>query len=100
MDQEDLATLSREQQEVYMAYQRKFESEDWKETVEWAKGQAAMHAARQLAAASWDSFQVAKGQRLSYMDIINLESAIENEFLTVVAEARAKLLAEVEEENA
>jgi hypothetical protein len=99
MDQDDLALLSADAQQEYMAYQRKFESEDWKETVEWAKSQAAVHAARQLAAQSWEQFMIAKGQRLSYMDIINLEDAIENEALSAVDEARERSIAAVEAEN-
>lgn len=99
MEQDDLKYLSDTAQEVYMAYQRKFESEDWQQTVEWAKERAATCAARQLAAQSWESVQFAKGARSSFEEIINLETEIENQFLTAVAEAKAKQIAEDEQEN-
>lgn len=99
MEQDDLTYLSDQAQEAYMAFQRKFESDDWKATVEWAQQQAAQAASRQLASQSWDHFLVAKGQRLSYMELINLESSVENEFLSAVADARAKSIAEDEGEH-
>lgn len=99
MEQEDLVVLDYQAQELYMAYQRKFESEDWKQTVEWAKERAATNAVRQLAAKSWDDVNQAKGARNAFEEIIDLESATENHFLNLVAEARASALAVDEGEH-
>lgn len=99
MEQDELKYLSDQAQEVYMAYQRKFESDDWQQTVEWAKERAASCAARQLAARSWEEVQFAKGARSSFEELINLEAEIENQFKTLAAEAAAKLIAEDEQEH-
>lgn len=99
MEQEDLVYLSDQAQEAYMAFQRRFESEDWKALVDWAMEQSASAAARQLAAQSWDHALVAKGNRQAFTEIVDLESTIENQFITLVAEAKEMKIAEAEEDN-
>lgn len=99
MEQDDLAVLSDQQQETYNAYRRIFESDAWYSLMEYVKQQSAFSAARQLAAQSWEHFLIAKGERLSYTEIANLETAIENENLTLVAELRAQRLAADEGEH-
>lgn len=99
MDQEDLVYLDDGAQEAYNAFQRRFESEDWKALTEWAEEQAARAATDQLAATSWDQVLIAKGKRMSYMDIIGLETSIENQFLNLVAEAKEMRIAADEAEN-
>lgn len=99
MDQDDLKYLDDGAQEAYNAFQRRFESDDWKTLIEWAEEQAAVAASGQLAATSWDQVLVAKGKRLAYMDIIQLETTIENQFLNLVAEAKEMRIAEDEGAN-
>lgn len=96
MEQEDLVYLDDSAQEAYMAFQRRFESDDWKSLIEWAQEQAAQAASRQLAASTWDQVLVARGNRQSYMEIINLETTIENQFKNLVDEARELKIAEAE----
>lgn len=97
MDQDDLRYLDDGAQEAYNAFQRRFESDDWKTLIEWAEEQAAVAASSQLAASSWDQVLVAKGKRLAYTDIVNLETTIENQFLNLVAEAKESQIAAAEE---
>jgi len=96
MEQEDLRYLDDGAQEAYMAFQRRFESDDWKSLIEWAESQAAQAASRQLAAQSWDQFLTARGTRTAYQEIINLETTIENQFKNLVDEARELQIAEAE----
>ena len=99
MTQDDLQYLSPQAQEAYMAFVRRFESEDWKSLVEWAEEQAASAGARQLASQSWDQFLVSKGTRQAFQEIVNLETTIENQFTALVQEARVKEIAVAEEEH-
>lgn len=99
MDQEDLKYLSDQAQQDYMEYVRLFESDTWKSLIDWVKNKVTMAAARQLAAQSWDQAVQAKGARLALEEIINLELEIENEAKASVEDARAKEIAEVEQEH-
>lgn len=98
MEQDDLRYLDDGAQEAYNAFQRRFESEDWKTLIEWADEQASAAAASQLAATSWDQVLISRGKRLAYIDIINLETSIENQFLNLVAEAKEMSIAKDEED--
>lgn len=98
LDQEDMQYLSDQAQEVYNAYQRRFESEDWKALVEWSDEQAGKAAGRQLTASKWDDILLLRGEMRAYHQISSLEATTENEFLAMVQEAKAKLIAEAEED--
>lgn len=99
MEQEDLVYLSDDAQEAYMAFQRKFESDDWNQTVEWAKTQIEMVKDRELSAKSWDQIMFARGSRFSYEEIVNLEASVENQFIELVRSAQARAIAEDEQEH-
>lgn len=98
MEQDDLIYLSNDAQEAYMAFQRKFESDDWIQTVEWAKTQIEMVKSRELSAKSWEHVLFNRGARSSYEEIVNLEASVENQFLELVERAKAAKIAEDEGE--
>ncbi len=99
MEQEELIYLSNDAQEAYMAFQRKFESEDWIQTVEWAKTQIDLVKDRELSAKSWDQVMFNRGARYSYEEIVNLEASVENQFKELVRAAQATAIAEDEQEH-
>lgn len=99
LEQDDMMILSDEAQEAYNAFQRRFESDDWKALVEWAKDNAAECMARQLVASKWDDVLLCRGEARAYSNIVDLETSTENQFLALVQEARAKEIAEVEGDN-
>lgn len=99
MEQEELVYLDAGAQEAYMAFQRKFESDDWIQTVAWAKTQIESVKERELSAKSWDQVIFNRGARSSYEDIVNLEASVENQFKELVHEAQAKQIAEEEQEH-
>ena len=99
LTQEELIFLDDGAKQIYNAYRRKFESEDWQQTVAWAEAQVKAVEGRELQAKSWDQIQYCRGQRASYQEIINLEAGIENQFIELVRAAQAKALAEDEAEN-
>lgn len=99
MDQDDLVYLSDQAQEQYNAFRRRFESDDWKSMVDWAEERATSAAARQLAASTWDQALLQKGMRQAFQEIVNLEQAIEHEFESAVAEAKAQQIAQDEAEH-
>lgn len=99
MEQEDLVYLSDQAQEAYMAFQRRFESDDWKSLIDWAKEQSTATSIRQLSAQKWDDVLIARGMRMAWNEIIDLEVTVENQFLTLVAEAKEQRIVEDEEEH-
>lgn len=96
LDQEDMQFLSDDAQEAYNAFQRRFESEDWKALVEWAQDNANQCMARQLVATKWDDILLCRGEARAYSNIVDLETSTENQFLALVHEAQSKAIAEVE----
>jgi len=99
LSQEDIIFLDDGAKQIYNAYRRKFESEDWQQTVAWAEAQVKAVEGRELQAKSWDQVQFCRGQRASYMEIVNLEAGIENQFIELVRAAQAKQIADDEGEN-
>lgn len=99
MEQEDLAILSGEAQEIYMAQMRLFESDAWKALVEWAGEEHMKSVSRELVASKWDDVVMARGERRAYHQIMNLEKATETEYLNLVAQAKDMKLAEDEAEH-
>lgn len=98
MDQDDLKYLDDNAQQLYMAYQRRFESDDWKELIAWAENEATKCSVRQLMAVNWEAVLTCRGERKAYDGIIGLEVATENEFKAMVEDAKSLLIAEVESE--
>lgn len=98
LNSEDMALLDGETQQIYMAYVRRFESDDWKELVKWAEEQAGACATRQLLASKWDDVLISRGEMRAFNQISNLEASTENQFTALVEEARAKLIVKGEEE--
>lgn len=99
MNQEDLIYLDNAAQTAYMAFTRRFESEDWKTMVEWAEERASAAGLRQLNATTWDQANIARGSRQAFQEIVNLENDVENQFITLVAQAKEAQIAEDETEH-
>lgn len=99
MEQEELVYLNGDAQEAYMAFQRKFESDDWIQTVEWAKSQIESVLDRERSAKSWDQVLFNRGARSSYEEIVNLEASVENQFKELVRAAQESRIAELEQEH-
>jgi hypothetical protein len=99
MNEGDLVYLDDGAQEAYMAFQRRFETADWKAMVEWAEERATAAGVRQLAAATWDQTLLAKGARQAFLEIVNLETDVENQFISLVAEARELSISAAEGAN-
>lgn len=99
MDQDNLRYLDAEAQQLYMAYMRRFESDDWKELVEWAQEEHTKAVARELVASKWEDVILCRGERRAYQNIIHLEDSIVNQFNSLVDQARAMELANIESEH-
>lgn len=98
MEQDELAVLSHQAQEMYNAYQRRFESDDWKSTVEWATEQVSKAAASIINASKWDDVVFARGSMTAYQSFVNLEADIENQFKSLAEEAKGQEMLEAEEQ--
>lgn len=98
MEQEDLAVLSPQAQELYNDYRRRFESDDWKATVEWAAENVSKSVASIVSSTRWDDVVFAKGAMSAYQSIVNLEAETENSFLSLAEEAKGKQILEDEEQ--
>lgn len=99
LDQEELQFLDDGAKEAYNAYRRKFESEDWQQTVSWAEEQIEAVQQRELQAKSWDQIQFQRGTRYAYQEIVNLEGSVENQFRELVRTAQSRRIAEDEGDN-
>lgn len=99
MQQDDLRYLDSEAQQLYMAYQRRFESDDWKELIEWSVEEHTKCVARELVASKWEDVVMCRGERRAYQNIINLETSVTNQFNSLVDRAKELEIAAVEGDN-
>jgi hypothetical protein len=80
MEQELIAHLNDAQKDRLAKLDAVFSLPGWKLVLEWAAANAAQHEARQLNAQTWDQYNVAKGARLAYLTVTELEEITMNEF--------------------
>jgi hypothetical protein len=99
LQQDDLAMLSPEAQQIYMAQTQIFESDAWKALVEWAQEEHTKSVSRELVASKWDDVVIARGERRAYNRIATLETATENEYQNLVDRAKEMKLMEDETEH-
>jgi len=85
MELNQLQALSDAQKARYMAMGRLFEHPSYKFLMEWAKSSVEEAEKRELNAPTWDLVLVNRGARLAFLDVLNLETQVENEF-TALAE--------------
>lgn len=97
MDLNDLKYLSDGSKEVYNALTRMFESEHWKAVVHWADTNAKEQVERIVNAQTWDVNRLATGERAAFLKIVHLEATTENEFLSLVDQAREQETLKVED---
>lgn len=86
MDLEQLKHLLPEQQELYMNMERLFESPGWATVKGWAKANASDQEARQLHATTWDHTNIARGARLAFRMMEELQETMEAEFAGLAAQ--------------
>jgi len=98
-DIEVLQYLTAEQKDKYMSLQRLFQSPGWDIVVAWARANAEEAQRRQLAAASWDQANVARGATLAFRMIQDLETGTDNEFAALAAQAKERITLGDEEEH-
>jgi len=98
MEQDSLALLATEEQEMYMAYQRRFSHADWEALMEWCREQAINCSARELMSGKWEDILLCRGEKRAYEALIGLEAQVEIEYQAKVDEVLAKNQMEAEEE--
>jgi hypothetical protein len=98
MDQDSLALLSAQDQEMYLAHTRRFATEDWQALMEWCKEQAINCSARELMSGKWEDILVCRGEKRAYEALVGLEQSVEMEYQAKVDDINAKRIAELESE--
>ena len=86
LDQQQLSMLTAEEKTRYRLYEQGFSTEFWKAIQEMAQTQSDSALIRAAEAQSWDFNRVAVGQRSVWQLLANLETAIENEYITTATE--------------
>jgi hypothetical protein len=80
MDLQQLQALSDAQKARYMALGKLFEHPSYKFLMDWAQAMVNEALLREINATTWDLVLLNRGARLAFQDIVNLETATENEF--------------------
>jgi hypothetical protein len=89
LNAEQINSLSPENKERYVRLEKLFGSEGWKDIEAYAKVNAMVALDRQMNAGSWDQFTLAKGARLAYQSVAELQATTELEFEQLAADAQA-----------
>ena len=87
MELNQLQALSDAQKARFMAMGRLFEHPSYKFLMEWAKSSVEEAEKRELNAPTWDLVLVNRGARLAFLDVLNLETQVENEFTALADQA-------------
>jgi hypothetical protein len=87
MDLQQLQALNDAQKARYMAMGKLFEHPSYKFLMEWAQSSVNEATGRELNAPTWDLTLLNRGARLAFIDLVNLETQVENEFTALADEA-------------
>jgi hypothetical protein len=80
MNLQQLQALTDAQKSRYMTLGKLFEHPSWKFLIDWAQGNVSEATTRELNSTTWEHVLVNRGARLAFIDLVNLENAVEHEF--------------------
>lgn len=80
MNLQQLQALTDAQKSRYMAMGKLFEHPSWRFLIEWAQSSVNEAQGRELNAPTWEHVLMNRGARLAFIDLVNLENAVEHEF--------------------
>lgn len=100
MNLQQLQALTDAQKSRYMAMGKLFEHPSWRFLIEWAQSSVNEAQGRELNAPTWEHVLMNRGARLAFIDLVNLENAVEHEFEGYADEAiQDKAEAQLTEQN-
>ena len=88
MEFDDLKLLNETQKDLYMRFQRLFESDYWPLVVQHAELKLQEAALRQLNATNWDTSRITYGERIVWAQVANLQQEYENYFNQMVEDVK------------